>query len=637
MRTLATFLALALAATAGADQKPRLADGFTVDVFARDLEHARMLLALPDGTVLVSRPKMNDVLALRDTDGDGRADRFQTAVASVEQAHGLAMRGRTLYVAGVTKIVAAVRQNDGSFGTPRVLVDDLPDGGAHPNRTIGVGPDGKLYVSIGSSCNECDETNPEHATMLQMNADGSNRRIYARGLRNVVGFDWHPQTKELWGADDGELNRVGDGLDYGWPLCTGKQQIVAARGEPEGTTKAKVCGASAPSLLELPPKASPTGFVFYRGEAFPEPFRNDAFSVWREESKIVRIRYNDGAAASVEDFVSGIDGRLAGLAVTEDGTLLFSDDAKGVIYRVAYGAGNTLPPSMTSSASDVKPVLARMFKVDGLRAPESVIHDEEQDVYFVSNGAGFISKISPEGKIAALRFIDGLNAPRGMAIRGRQLWVADGTQMRAFDRTTGDAIHTLPVAGAVLLADVALGSDGAIYVTDMAVRLNERKERVRTGTDRIYRLNDDGEFEVALTGEDLNAPNGIAWDGTRFVIAQNYGRELLAWRPGTHPRAIVRGPGAYEGVVVLPNGSVLVSSGHDDAIHVVRGDRLEPLFARRPTPADIGFDAKRNHLLIPSTNGDWLEAWKLPPMELREATTSRGDDEPEYALKDTPQ
>ena len=179
--------------------------GFHVEVFARDLGAPRTLLALEDGTVLVSRPDMNDVVALRDRDGDGRADELRTAVASIEHAHGLAMRGRVLYVAGVKKIVAAERLPDGSFAEPREIVADLPDGGEHPDRTIGAGPDGKLYVAIGSSCSNCVETNPENAAVLQMEPDGT-RRIYARGLRDPRGFDWDPATGELWGGEIGRAS-----------------------------------------------------------------------------------------------------------------------------------------------------------------------------------------------------------------------------------------------------------------------------------------------------------------------------------------------------------------------------------------------------------------------------------------------
>jgi glucose/arabinose dehydrogenase len=588
MRT--TLAVVFVLTTAALDAEIKVAEGYHAAVFASALEDPRMLLVLEDGTVLVSRPAMNDVLAMRDRNGDGRADEVRTAVSSIERAHGLAMRGRTLYVAGVKKIVAADRLPDGSFGAPRDVVSDLPDGGQHPDRAIGCGPDGKLYVSIGSSCTDCTESNPEHATLLQLDADGGNRRVYARGLRNLAGFGWHPETGELWGTDQG-LVRIGDGLTY---------------------------DTDAPAL-ELPAGAAPRGFAFHRGAAL---------SVWK--NSVARIRFKDGQPAGREAFITGVD--LSGVAVADDGALYFSDERNGVVYRVARG--RALPPTMISSSSETSPVLSKAFRVEKLRAPESVIHDEEQDVYFVSNvdgppterdGNGFISRVSPDGRVLDLKFIDGLNAPKGLAIRGTELWVSDIDLLRSFDRVTGAALKTIDLQphGAVFLNDVAIGPDEAVYATDADFRIRGRKERVRVGDGRIFRLGQDDQVTVALAGEELRSPSGIVLDGTRFLVAQAYGHEILSWQPGGYPKAVLRGPGAFHGIVVLPNGSVIVSSHHDEGLHIGRAGELEPLFARKPTPAGIGFDRKRNRLIIPSLEGDWLEAWNLPPMNAPQTTSAK--------------
>lgn len=597
-------------------------DGFRVEVFAR-LAHPRALLALEDGTVLVSRPAMNDVLALRDTDGDGIADDVRTAVASVPHAHGLAMRGRTLYVAGVNRIVAADRLPDGSFGSPREIVANLPDGGRHPQRAIGFGGDGKLYVAIGSSCTDCLETHPEHATLLQLDADGSNRRIFARGLGETGGIDWHPRSGELWGAGGGELNRIGDGLNFGWPFCNGRKPAANAPAL-EGLSKEKFCTASEASALQL--NAGMGSFAFYRGAQFPEAWRDDGFSAGG--SGVARIRFENDRPVAAEAFVTGAKD-VAGIASSSDGAMLFTDATDGVVYRVAYG------PSMRSMASAgaeliANPVARQLFRVGDLRAPDSVVHDEEQDVYFVSNvdgpavardGNGFIARITPDGKMATRKFIDGLNAPKGMAIAGATLWIADIDLLRGFDRVTGDARATIDLAqhGAVFLDGVAVGPDQAIYVTDTDVVMRGDKERVHQGGGRIFRVDADGGVEVAMHGEELRSPSGIVWDGTRFLIAQSYGNEVLAWNRGMGTKAVLRGPGAYDGIVVLPNGAVIVSSHYDDALHVGRPlastVELRLLFSRKPSPGDLGFDRKRNRLLIPSSDGDWLEAWTLPPLD----------------------
>ena len=300
-------------------------EGFQVELFAKDLDGPRAILALEDGTVLVTRPSMNDVIALRDTNGDGIADVMRTAVASVEGAQSLAMRGRTLYVAGTNRVVAAERMPDGSFGEAHDVVEQLPAGG---RRTLALGSDGKLYVAVGSACSDCVETHPEHATLLQFDADGLNRRIYARGLGDTAAIDANPSTGDLYSASGGELNRLGDGLHYGWPFCAGKKPASNAMA-PEGMSKEKFCRSSEAAALELPARAS--GFAFYRGAQFPEGFRGDAFSA--SGSKVMRVRFQDDKPVAVEEFASGAS-EIAGLAAAPDGALLFSDPKSGAIYQI---------------------------------------------------------------------------------------------------------------------------------------------------------------------------------------------------------------------------------------------------------------------------------------------------------------
>jgi len=538
-----------------------LAGGLHMDVFARDLEQPRTLLALKDGTVLVSRPMLNDVIALRDRNGDGRADEIRTALSSIEGAGGLAMRGDTLYVAGAHAVFTAERQPDGSFGEAREIVGDIRDGGA-----IGAGPDGSIYVAT-----------PE--TLLQFDSEGGSRRIFSRGAQKIAAFDWDPETRALWGAEDsGALTRVGDGVRE-------------------------------PAAVKL---SKSIGLVFANGDAYSAS--GDA---------IVRVHFADGKPQRAEDVVTGV--HASGLAAARDGSLFFSDDTSGVVYRVS-STPPPIPPSMTSSAppKTAKAILSKSFHTDGLRAPAFVLHDEEQDVYFVAN-AGFISRVTPDGRIEELRFIDGLASPKGMAILGTQLWIADGSKLRVFDRVSGAPVRTIDLAprGAVALSGVSVGGDDSVYVTDSDVRVKATNERVRAGNGRIFRVSGDV-VEVALAGEELRSPTAIAWDGLRFLVAQGYGHEVVAWSPGGGTNAVLRGPGAYGGMVVLPNGAVIVSSEYDEALHVGFGTgELRPLFTRKPTPAGIGFDRKRNRLLIPSREGNWLEAWTLPPMEPMRST-SRG-------------
>ncbi len=340
-----------------------LPQGFAIRAFAEELQNPRMIAVADDGTVYVTRPMQGDVLLLRDSDDDGRADVRMTAIASVPGVHGIALHEGMVYLATVKQVQRAAVAADGTFGAPTVIVDGLPDGGQHPNRTLLVGPDGKLYITVGSSCDACPETNPEHATILQTALDGSGRRIFARGLRNTLGFDAHPETQQLWGSDHGsdfrgddvppdEINRIVDGSNYGWPYCFGDRQIDPIIMDPPGMTKADYCSATVAAVFEYPAHSAPIGFAFYDGTQFPEEYRGDAFVAFRGSWNrypatgyaIVRVRFDEGAPTAIEDFVSGFlieDGaahfaRLAGIAVARDGALLFSDDTNGVLYAVDF-------------------------------------------------------------------------------------------------------------------------------------------------------------------------------------------------------------------------------------------------------------------------------------------------------------
>jgi glucose/arabinose dehydrogenase len=175
----------------------RAPQGYTVSVFAKDLGNPRILAVADNGNVYVTRRAEGDVLLLRDGNGDGVADEQKT-VARRPGMHGIAIDGSTVYLATVKQVFKADIKADGTFSELEMLVDDLPDGGQHPNRTIVPGPDNMLYISVGSTCNACAETNPENATILRMSKDGKSRTIYASGLRNTIGYAFHPTSGELW-------------------------------------------------------------------------------------------------------------------------------------------------------------------------------------------------------------------------------------------------------------------------------------------------------------------------------------------------------------------------------------------------------------------------------------------------------
>jgi glucose/arabinose dehydrogenase len=342
--------------------------GFRVSVFAQGLGTARMLAVGDDGTVYVTRRDSGDVLALRD-DGTGKAAAPRRVVTDLPRVHGITLHGGRMYLATIREVFVADVSADGSVGTPRAIVTGLPDGGQHPNRTVGVGPDGMLYVSVGSTCNQCIETNDEHATILQMALDGSRRGVFARGLRNTVGFTWDPETRTMWGADHGsdykgneippeELNEIQNGLHYGWPFCYGKR--VADAGyplDPPGSSNAEVCPRTVAPTLTFDAHMAPMQIAFYHAQGFPAEYRGDAFVAMRGSwnrspavgYKVLRIEFRDGVPTRTSDFLTGFlaqngerhYGRIAGLAVARDGSLLVTDDANGVIYRVSYGGSDT--------------------------------------------------------------------------------------------------------------------------------------------------------------------------------------------------------------------------------------------------------------------------------------------------------
>lgn len=360
--------------------------GFTVMAFATNLKNARILAVAPDGTIYVSRRDQGDVLMLKDSDGDGKADGAPVTVANRPGAHGMAIHNGKFYLVTVKELFVADIQPDGLLGALTLLAGDLPDGGQHANRTIAWGPDDMLYVSVGSTCNACNETNPESATILRVAPDGKSRTIFASGLRNTIGFDWDPRTGQLWGLDHGidflgdddqpeELNRIELGKQYGWPHVYADGRIYPQSTPPGGLSKEQWRASSVPMVLGYDAHAAPMQFLFYKGGSFPTDYTGDAFATMRGSwnraqpsgYSIVRVRFEAGQAKAIEPFVTGFltDGgqthiaRPVGLAVARDGALLMADDANGVIYRVAYAGGRKAAVTARAPAAEIRRQVAQ--------------------------------------------------------------------------------------------------------------------------------------------------------------------------------------------------------------------------------------------------------------------------------------
>jgi sugar lactone lactonase YvrE len=273
---------------------------------------------------------------------------------------------------------------------------------------------------------------------------------------------------------------------------------------------------------------------------------------------------------------------------------------------------------------------SRAASIEGFKTPEAVRFDPVDDVYFVSsiNGSpvakdnnGFISRVRGEGgEIDSLMFIAGgrggvtLNAPKGLAITGDTLWVADIDVVRAFNKKTGRPIASYPIRGAVFLNDIATGPDGALYITDSGLAM-DAAGMSHPGPDRIFRLTRSGEVSVAIQLDSLVAPNGITWDDSnqRFIVVAFAGNQIMGWKPGdTTMTTIATGKGQFDGVERLADGRILLSTWADSSIYVLDGSTLARAVAGVPGPADIGVDTKRNRVAVPIFEGNRVELYAIP-------------------------
>ncbi|MEB2846744.1 YbhB/YbcL family Raf kinase inhibitor-like protein [Rhizobiales bacterium RZME27] len=354
----------------------KLPEGFSVEPFAQGLGNSRIIAVSDKGFVYVSRREEGDVLLLKDEDGDGKADAAPVQVAARAQTHGLAIKDGKLYLVTVKEVFVADIKDDGTLGPLEMIIGDLPDSGQHPNRVMAFGPDGMLYISVGSTCNACNESNAENATVLRATPDGKSRTIFASGLRNTIGFDWQPETGELWGLDHGidllgdevqaeELNRLEQGKQYGWPHVFGSGDIYPQSTPVGGLTKEQWRDQSEPMVIGYTAHAAPMQLKFYTGSSFPAEYAGDAFSTMRGSwnrnpasgYEIVRVHFEDGQPKTIEPFLTGFltdsgkthFARPVGLAIAKDGSLLMADDANGVIYRIAY-SGNAQKAASAKSA-----------------------------------------------------------------------------------------------------------------------------------------------------------------------------------------------------------------------------------------------------------------------------------------------
>jgi len=339
-----------------------LPEGFSIALYAENVEGARSMAMGADGTLFVGTRNEGKVYALKDTDGDYKVDEKHTIASDLEQPNGVAFKNGDLYVAAVSKMFkyADIESQLENPQEPELIYDDYPTEFHHGWKYIAFGPDDKLYVPVGAPCNICDSATVDkrYASITRMDPDGSNREIVAHGVRNTVGFTWHPDTDELWFTDNGrdmmgddippcELNKLTEvGQHFGYPFCHG-----GTINDPEYGDQ-RPCSDFVPPVQQLGPHVAPLGVKFGQGPMFPEGYRGHAFLAehgsWNRSSKIgyriTMVKLENGEAVSYEPFIDGwLDeeaqeafGRPVDLLFLEDGSLLISDDEGNAIYRVTY-------------------------------------------------------------------------------------------------------------------------------------------------------------------------------------------------------------------------------------------------------------------------------------------------------------
>lgn len=609
--------------------KLNVPEGFNVQVYA-EVEGARqMALGQSTGTVFVGT-RGNKVFAVVDKNKDRVADEVVTILDDLKMGNGVAVHQGNLYVAEQNRI--AVYSAVGfdltlPFEQMReVIYDKLPDKSHHGWRYIDFGPDNKLYVTVGAPCNICDPQGME-ASIIRMDADGSNAEIYAKGIRNSVGIDFQPETDILYFTDNnvdmmgddkpaGELNAApAAGMHFGFPFYGGgdsQHQDWKDKQPPQKTTLPEV---------EFQAHTASLGFKFYTGAMFPADYQGDAIIAqhgsWNRTVpvgyQLMRVKFDDQhKPVNKEVFIDGwlqngeAWGRPTDVLQLPDGSLLVSDDYNDVIYRISYGENTTAAQAQSGS-----------MKETGFSMPESAFTATDGRIY-VSEIGGFGE--AGDGKITVLNadgsretFAAGLNDPKGIDMWNNQLYVADVDHVVKID-TQGNVTVMAEKSAfpdtPVFLNDIEIDGMGNVYVSDSG-----EEDGSNAG---VYKISQDGKVTNVITDQSgIKRPNGLLMDNANSLFVGDFGNGNLfsVDIASGKTRLLNRGFGGTNSV----DGLIRDSRGY---LYVTdwEGGQVWQLIEPSATPqlildglksaADLGLSADGNQLLVPDMKAG--ELIKLP-------------------------
>lgn len=593
--------------------KLNVPDGFNVEVYAEVPGARQMAFGQSTGTVFVGTRGKN-VYAVVDKNKDRQADEVVNILSDLKVGNGVAMYQGNLYVAEqhrIARYAAPGFDLELPFEQMRdVVFEDLPDKAHHGWRYIDFGPDGKLYVTVGAPCNICN-VNGYEGTIIRMTPDGSDAEVYAHGVRNSVGLDFHPETGDLYFTDNnvdmmgddnppGEFNKASEqGQHFGFPYYAGGDAQ-----HKDWKDKQPPQEMAFPAV-EFQAHTANLGFKFYTGKMFPPEYRGDAIIAqhgsWNRTEpvgyKLQRVTFNDNEVSGHEVFIDGwlkdgeAWGRPTDVLELPDGSLLVSDDYNDVIYRISYG-------EKTKSAS-----AASTDTVAGLAMPESAVAHPDGRVFiseigeFGQGGDGQISIINTDGSKSILAA--GLNDPKGIDLFNNELYVADINKVLKIDMAGHVEVladkKSLP-GKAEFLNDLEIDGNGTVFVSDSGTEDGQNAG--------VYKITAAGDIsEVLNSGSGIKRPNGLLMDGVNTLLIADFGTGDLYRADLTSGKVkqLNQGFGGADGLVRDTYGFLYISDWNNGKVWQLAGPRATPQLIANDlkAAADMALSADGKYLLVP--------------------------------------